>query len=352
MAVTKISIIVPIYNAARYIQECIDSILAQTFTDFELLLIDDGSIDLSGKICDIYAEQDSRVRVFHRKNGGVSSARNLGLDNAKGEYVIFMDADDYWSDVIALQLLYSRAKYFDLDIIRGEYKAVNINGELLFERHISKKKRQHVDKILPSSIFYNDILCGEFFLVLSLIKRDVIGEKRFSPNRSFLEDMEFYAKLLMEPLKCMYVSLRFYAYRKIAESASNTPKIKNLEDSFSMCYVFNDCSKIVNDVNLKKVFRYNSIMMYYYTLETLTLDVYYYNRKEIIDDLKLFKLQNNVFKWSRTCIWRVFPIFVYMHPNVGVVILRYYIWFKRFVHNCIHYCKNFIQHGFYNSSCL
>lgn len=91
----RLSIIVPVYNVEKYLARCIDSILSQSFTDFELLLIDDGSKDGSGSICDDYAVKDARIRVFHKVNGGVSSARNLGLDNAKGEYAIFVDSDDY-----------------------------------------------------------------------------------------------------------------------------------------------------------------------------------------------------------------------------------------------------------------
>lgn len=91
----KISVIVPVYKAEKYLHRCVDSILAQTFTDFELLLIDDGSPDNSGAICDEYATKDCRVRVFHKENGGVSSARNLGLDNARGEWITFIDSDDY-----------------------------------------------------------------------------------------------------------------------------------------------------------------------------------------------------------------------------------------------------------------
>ena len=89
-----ISIIVLVYNTEKYLRRCVDSILAQTFTDFELLLIDDGSTDSSGVICDEYAQKDSRVRVFHKENGGVSSARNLGLDNSNGEWISFVDSDD------------------------------------------------------------------------------------------------------------------------------------------------------------------------------------------------------------------------------------------------------------------
>lgn len=90
-----ISIIVPVYKAEKYIHRCVDSILAQSYTDFELLLVDDGSPDNCGAICDEYATQDSRVRVLHKENGGVSSARNLGLDNAKGEWITFVDSDDW-----------------------------------------------------------------------------------------------------------------------------------------------------------------------------------------------------------------------------------------------------------------
>lgn len=97
-----VSVIIPIYNAEKYLPECIESVLSQTMPDFEVLLIDDGSTDGSAAICDRYAEQDARIRVFHIPNGGVSAARNLGLDRALGDFVVFIDADD-WVDVDHLQ---------------------------------------------------------------------------------------------------------------------------------------------------------------------------------------------------------------------------------------------------------
>ena len=89
MRETKISLVVPVYNAEKYLKEAIDSILNQTFQNFELLIIDDGSTDESGKICDQYSEIDSRIHVIHKKNGGLSDARNVGLDYAVGEYIFF-----------------------------------------------------------------------------------------------------------------------------------------------------------------------------------------------------------------------------------------------------------------------
>ena len=93
----KISVIVPVYKAESYLRCCVDSLLAQTFRDFEILLIDDGSPDKSGEICDEYARKDGRIKALHKKNEGVSSARNAGIEHAQGEWITFVDADDYSS---------------------------------------------------------------------------------------------------------------------------------------------------------------------------------------------------------------------------------------------------------------
>ena len=114
-AAPKVSVIVPVYKAEKYLRKCVDSLLAQTFRDFEVLLVDDGSPDKSGAICDEYARKDPRVRVFHKENGGVSSARNKGMDEARGEWVTFVDADDW----LSFETLESLSIYLkDYDIIR------------------------------------------------------------------------------------------------------------------------------------------------------------------------------------------------------------------------------------------
>ena len=91
---SKVSVIIPLYNAEKYIGRCIDSVLKQSYTNFELLLIDDGSIDYSGRICDEYAQQDNRIKVYHKENEGVSKARNFGIDHAEGKFISFIDSDD------------------------------------------------------------------------------------------------------------------------------------------------------------------------------------------------------------------------------------------------------------------
>ena len=126
----KISVIIPVYNAEATLRRCVDSVLSQTFTDYECLLIDDGSKDKSWEICDEYAAKDSRVRVFHKENGGVSSARNLGLDNATGEWIAFVDSDD-WIDPDMLLSLKLVAEKENADLVECSFKKVWEDGTVL-----------------------------------------------------------------------------------------------------------------------------------------------------------------------------------------------------------------------------
>lgn len=133
----KISVIVPVYNVDKYLRRCIDSILIQGFTNFELILIDDGSIDNSSAICDEYAAKDARVRVFHKENGGVSLARNIGIDNAVGEWITFVDSDD-WIDNNYLSSLLGDEK-FDLSICNLKVEESSFNWEVVIEEGIHYK---------------------------------------------------------------------------------------------------------------------------------------------------------------------------------------------------------------------
>ena len=120
MTQPTISIIVPVYNSEKYLGACIDSILSQYFRDFELILVDDGSRDSSPHICDDYTQKDSRVKVIHKENGGVSAARNDGLDIAKGEYVTFIDSDDW----VERDYLSTLSNYRNYDIVFFSHRMI------------------------------------------------------------------------------------------------------------------------------------------------------------------------------------------------------------------------------------
>lgn len=118
-----LSLIVPVYNTSSFLPACINSLLSQSFQDFELVLVDDGSTDISGRICDEYAKKDSRVKVYHKVNGGVSSARNNGMDNACGEWIYFVDSDDELLPG-GLQTLVAGI-CDDVDIVGGGYERLD-----------------------------------------------------------------------------------------------------------------------------------------------------------------------------------------------------------------------------------
>lgn len=126
-----ISIIVPVYNVEKYLRKCIDSIIIQTYTNLEIILIDDGSSDNSGNICEEYKKQDSRIHVIHKENGGLSSARNVGIDNATGQFISFVDSDDYLrKDMI--EVLYLELKKWDADLCISPMQKVDEDGKYLF----------------------------------------------------------------------------------------------------------------------------------------------------------------------------------------------------------------------------
>lgn len=201
----EISVIVPVYKAEKYLHKCVDSLLAQTFTDFELLLIDDGSPDRSGVICDEYAALDCRVRVFHKANGGVSSARQTGLDNARGEYVIHADPDD-WVESDMLEALYRKAKAENADMVICDF-FMNTGT-----------KQTYVDQ-KPSS-FEPKRIIGDLFRYLhggcwnKLIRRDLFlaYDIRFPEKMDLCEDLYVCISLLMNPIRISYLPEAFYHY--------------------------------------------------------------------------------------------------------------------------------------------
>ena len=139
-----ISVIVPVYNVEKYLCQCVDSILGQTYRDLEVILVDDGSPDGCPRICDEYARKDGRVKVIHKKNGGLSDARNAGLEMAGGEYVIFVDSDDFWKDESVLSRL--------VEIFEGgdrEWDFVNFNCQYFYQQdNVVKPWAEYPDAVL------------------------------------------------------------------------------------------------------------------------------------------------------------------------------------------------------------
>lgn len=207
----EVSIIIPVYNAERWLRRCVDSILAQIYTDFELLLIDDGSTDRSGAICDEYTEKDSRIRVFHKLNGGVSSTRNLGIDYACGKWITFCDADDYvmpdWLANYNLSFNYSQDLICQGAIIQHE-NSQELTGV--------DKQQYFVDNIGDlASILLKKSILG--FVWNKLYRKNILAPQdsnslKFNPELAFMEDEDFNLRYLLRCKKGIITEKAAYCY--------------------------------------------------------------------------------------------------------------------------------------------
>lgn len=339
-----ISVIIPVYNTEPYLERCLKSILSQSFTDIELLLVDDGSTDRSGAICDEYAVGDNRIKVLHQENGGVSSARNLGLDQATGEYVIFADADDHWVTDKALERLYGIAKTNGLDMLRGEYLAVDGSNRPLYQDRVSDRSKPYTGRIIGSYEFLEYAIHGEFFLWLILFKRSVIGTLRFETGRIFLEDMEFLSRLLVNECRCMYLSDEpFYAYTVHAASASNRFAPRRIGDMLAIGNRIGSLSETVGDPRLKRFFAGKSLFLFYLSLSYLSLDEYYVHRKRILKEYDMEDRRreaakrlpgNTTFAWAPICL---------LPATWGIRILRGRLRLARWRHLLLKRAKRMIR---------
>lgn len=237
MSTPCISVIVPVYNAEKYIGRCIESILNQTLTDLELILIDDGSPDNCGVICDAYAVKDNRVRVFHQENRGVSAARNIGIDNAQGEYITFVDSDDY-IEPYALEILYHDIVFYNADIscAHGRAKYSNATEALEKSKHIIWRDNDAIKKsLLDNGATYSS--CRKLY------RNEFIGDTRFVEGRKIHEDSFFVFCCCLKKPVFVLRNAYIYHYRNNPDSASHAP----FSDKFlDILYFANQKQELIN----------------------------------------------------------------------------------------------------------
>jgi glycosyltransferase involved in cell wall biosynthesis len=201
-----ISVIVPIYNMEKLMRKCLDSILAQTFQDYECLLIDDGSKDGSPAICDEYAAKDDRFKAFHKPNGGLSDARNYGLAHAQGDYTIFFDPDD-WVDENCLKDLFEKAQDTDADMVMCD---LYYNDP--YRQRYSKQEPKALDHYSVLKDVINDDVQG--FTVIKLIRRSIYEQYnlQYPVGMYGCEDQYTICKLLKNDIRIAYLPKAYYHY--------------------------------------------------------------------------------------------------------------------------------------------
>lgn len=221
----KISVIVPVFNMEKYLRECVDSLVTQTYDNLEIILVDDGSTDASYKICKDYANRFPNVVSMHKENGGGGSARNLALDIATGDFVAFVDSDD-WVLPETFQRMIDLTLEYDADIARCE----------VF-KNVDKRKDSSSAKVTifdRQSILENMLNDRLRSGALKMVKRSIIGDSRF-PTDSSIDDMVFFSRIIERLHKMVYTDAEYYYYRyDRVDSMSNSTKrfVRNVYERF------------------------------------------------------------------------------------------------------------------------
>ncbi|WP_418748343.1 glycosyltransferase family 2 protein [Faecalibacillus intestinalis] len=239
-----VSIIVPVYNVQDYLKDCLESIRKQTYKDLEILLINDGSKDKSGEICDQYSKIDSRIRVFHKNNGGLSSARNMGLNNIKGEYVCFIDSDDIIDNMFIEKLFQIMIKY-NVDMVKSNFY---------------KKDQDKIKDSKKVKLFSPEEACYDFLFTKyslrkamkststdALYKREVFKNIRYKEG-IINEDTQIFPNIIFECNRIAYYDRSMYYYREnengIMHSKINKKKIESLNIWKEIYTTVNEKSKL------------------------------------------------------------------------------------------------------------
>lgn len=245
----KLSFIVPVYNVQSYLRKCVDSLLAQDYEDYEIILVDDGSMDESGAICDEYDRMFDNICVIHQKNGGLSAARNSGIKIAKGKYVMFVDSDDYLMPN-ALPGLVKRMEDDDLDVLRYNYQNVNEQGEVI---HPNKDPKRDVDysvSVVDGETFLNERLGPACYAWQFIIRRELLNDCLFKEGIYF-EDTEWTPRMLMRAKRAASTPKVVYNYLwRIGSITLPTDPVKRkkvIEDKILLIRGFKEQQMLVKD---------------------------------------------------------------------------------------------------------
>lgn len=224
-----ISVIIPVYNVDKYINQCVNSVLFQQHKNIEIILIDDGSTDTSSEICEKYINMDSRICLVHKTNGGLSSARNVGINYATGDYLIFLDSDDFWNDKSALNNLL-KINDEEVDLICFGYREY-VDGKGQIDRGIDfsefKNKEDNslrlLEEMLRCGIYTSSAWC-------KVVKRDLFTKHNLLFCEGIVsEDIDWSARLLLSANSIAVYCNSFYCYRQRSDSIVHNLKYENLE---------------------------------------------------------------------------------------------------------------------------
>lgn len=290
----RVSIIVPIYNVEKYLRKCVESLLCQDLSpeEYEIILVDDGSPDRCGEICDEYASRYANIKVVHRENGGLSAARNSGIDVAQGKYIQFVDSDDYLEPNV-LKSLVQKMENENLDVLRFNYRNVNGKGE---EIHPNKDPRRYVDysdKVCDGLTFLNERLGPACYACQFMIRRDLLEGCMFKEGIYF-EDVEWTPRVLLKAQRVTSTDFMVYNYLmragSITRGVDKEKKRKSLDDRLLL---IDSMKEHIQNVSDRRWFE-GMIAQVAISIVSSVSSCFYPDRKRILKTL----LEKNVFPLS------------------------------------------------------
>ena len=254
----QFSIVIPVYNVAPYLCECVDSVLAQDFTDYEIILVDDGSTDNSPAICDEYAEKYSQIKVIHKTNGGLSDARNFGIKEAQGNYLMFLDSDDFWEGKTILSDIKQIIDQANPDMIIHSFTFL-YTKERCIEKKITRNRegllfsfRKDFKKLIINNIYYPTAWN-------KIVRTKILKDNNiYFPKGKLHEDIAWCADIIPHIDKYTIYDKSFYFYRQEREGAiTNKIHKKNIED---ILYIISDKKDKLSKINGGLEYLYGSYM--------------------------------------------------------------------------------------------
>lgn len=301
-----ISIVIPIYNAEKYLEECLNSIKNQTYKNFEVIMVNDGSKDDSETICMNFLRSDSRFRYLKKENAGVSSARNVGLDNVEGDYITFIDADD-WVDENYLELLIATVKKNHSDIVISSYKQFNnidvfyLRAYTIQEKYLLNFEKMNRDdfltlfpKLMSTNVCFNNA-------VAKLFRKELVNDLRFDTSIKYGEDLDFYFRLYLNVDSISYVDEPTYVYRMHGDSTTSNFNQEHAEQELS---IFKQMYEKIQEIGLPSIHYFNKLK------KLLELRMDFLENKVLLNEyLDLLKNSEGTVTYSNTLISVVIPIY-------------------------------------------
>lgn len=298
----KISVIIPVYNVEKYLEKCINSVIEQTYTNLEIILVNDGSTDSSGEICDKYKQLDNRIVVFHKENGGLSDARNYGIERANGEYIAFLDSDD-WVDFKYIEILYENLRNYNADIsicnfrrVHDENELLNNNNNIILYNNIEALQQIYTNKSVQTIVAWN-----------KLYKSNILKKNRF-PKGKIHEDEYLIPILLYSAKIVVYTDKELVYYRQTPNSIMNSKfRLENLD----YLYAIEHRNKFFLNNNLIDIYTRGinlyaeQIVRFYYLINKSKLT----EKKLLLSKLrgKLIEIKNNYMLSNKIHLFIVSP---------------------------------------------